>query len=82
MFRELLQNSDDAAARSVEIRFETEDYLFRDEDEDTKSDDSEQENIPDLKTAMACRFLCLNSMGVFLVYLTITRTGPSMDIQE
>ena len=82
MFRELLQNSDDAAARSVEIRFETEKYLSRDEDEDTESDDSEQENLPDLKTAVACGFLSFNSMGVFLAYHMITRTGPSMDVQK
>jgi hypothetical protein len=29
VFRELLQNSDDASARAVEIRFETEAYLAR-----------------------------------------------------
>ncbi|KAF8497460.1 hypothetical protein F5888DRAFT_1613660, partial [Russula emetica] len=52
VFRELLQNSDDAGARSVEIRFETEEYLSREEDDDTQSDGSEQEDVPDLKTAV------------------------------
>ena len=46
MFRELLQNSDDAGARSVEIRFETE-----------KGDEPKQEDLPDLKTAVARDFL-------------------------
>ena len=84
MFRELLQNSDDAGASSVEIRFETEEYLSREEDYDTQSDESEQEDLPDLKTAVACVFLSLinNLMGVLLPYLTIARTGPPMDLQE
>ena len=76
MFRELLQNSDDAGARSVEIRFETEEYLSREENDDTQSDESEQEDLPDLKTAVACGFLALDLMGVFLAYLTIACTGP------
>jgi hypothetical protein len=82
VFRELLQNSDDAGARSVEIRFETEEYLSREDDDDTQSDESEQEDLPDLKTAMASGFLSFNLMGVFLSYLTVTRTGPPMDVQE
>ena len=79
MFRELLQNSDDAEARSVEIRFETEEYLSREEDDDIQSDESD---LPDLKTAMACGFLILDLMCVFLAYLTIALTGPPMDVQE
>jgi hypothetical protein len=74
VFRELLQNSDDARARSVEIHFETEEYLSREEDDDTQSDESEQEDdddesdeseqedLPNLKTAVACGFLSLNLM--------------------
>jgi hypothetical protein len=60
VFRELLQNSDDAGARSIEIRFETEEYLSREEDDDVQSDESEQEDLPDLKTTVACGFLSLN----------------------
>ena len=82
MFRELLQNSDDAGARSVEIRFETEKYLPREEEDDTQSDESEQDDLPDLKTDVVCGFLSLNLMSVFLAYLTIARTGPPMDVQE
>ena len=80
MFRELLQNSDDAGARSVEIRFETEEYLSREEDDDTQSDESEQEGLPDLKTAVACGLLSPDLMGAFLAYLTVARTGPPMDV--
>ena len=82
MFRELLQNSDDAGARSVEIRFETEEYLSRGDYDDSQSDESEQEDLPDLKTAVACGFLGLHLMGVFLAYLTIACAGPPMDGQE
>ncbi|KAI0313421.1 hypothetical protein OF83DRAFT_1175689 [Amylostereum chailletii] len=53
VFRELLQNSDDAASRSVEIRFETEAYLSR---QKTTEEDSGivsgSEKLPDLKTAL------------------------------
>ncbi|KAI0252773.1 hypothetical protein BJV78DRAFT_1198868 [Lactifluus subvellereus] len=52
VFRELLQNSDDAGARSVEIRFETEDYLSQEKCNDDQSDEPKQENLPDLKTAL------------------------------
>jgi hypothetical protein len=82
VFRELLQNSDDAGARSVEIRFETEEYLSRGDYDDSQSDESEQEDFPDLKTAVACGFLSLHLMGVFLAYLTIAPAGPPMDGQE
>jgi hypothetical protein len=54
VFRELLQNSDDAEARSVEIRFETKAYLSRENGDDLQSDNPERENLPDLKTAVAC----------------------------
>ena len=54
MFRELLQNSDDAGARSAEIRFETEEYLSREKRNDTPPDESKQGNLPDLKTAVVC----------------------------
>ena len=54
VFRELLQNADDAEARSVEIRFETRTYLSR-EKGDLRSD--ERGGFPDLKTAVACRFI-------------------------
>ena len=71
MFRELLQQSDDAGARSVEIRFETEEYLSRarsrEGDDDTQLDESEQEGLPDLKTAVA-RCLMLIDGRVLIVH--------------
>jgi hypothetical protein len=54
VFRELLQNADDAEARSVEIRFETGAYLSREKGDDLQSDKPEQEDLPDLKTAVVC----------------------------
>jgi hypothetical protein len=52
VFRELLQNSDDAGARSVEIRFETKEYLSQE-----KEDEPKPEDFPDLETTMARGFL-------------------------
>jgi len=52
VFRELLQNSDDAGAHSVEIRFETENYLSREKRSDVELNDSLQEDLPNLKTAV------------------------------
>ncbi len=60
MFRELLQNSDDAGARSVEIRFETEGYMFREKGDDPNPDKPKQEDLPDLKTAVARGFLMID----------------------
>jgi hypothetical protein len=54
VFRELLQNVDDAEARSVEIRFETEAYLSREKGDDVQSDEPERGDLPDLKTAVVC----------------------------
>ena len=51
MFRELLQNADDAEARSVEIRFETGAYLSRENGDGLQSDNTERGDLPDLKTA-------------------------------
>jgi hypothetical protein len=80
VFRELLQNSDDAGARSAEIRFETEEYLSR--EKGTQSDEPKQEDLPDLKTAVACGFLSVELMCVYLLHSTIALTGAPMDVQE
>ena len=53
MFRELLQNSDDAGSRSVEIRFETEKYLSSEKSDKPQSDEFKQEDLPDLRTVAA-----------------------------
>ncbi len=55
VFRELLQNSDDAGSRSVEIRFETGTYLSREKGVNSQS--YKHEDLPDLKTAAVCGFL-------------------------
>lgn len=59
VFRELLQNSDDAQSRAVEIRFETQAYVDRKAGRSpTQADgngDGEQQRLPDLKTALVCR---------------------------
>lgn len=54
VFRELLQNSDDAQSKAVEIRFETQEYLDKNGGdaaslESTKSPSGT--SLPDLKTA-------------------------------
>ena len=84
MFRELLQNSDDAGAHSVEIRFETESYLFREKRSDVELDDSLKEDLPNLKSAVVRSFDFLTDQHALIRPLVdfITRTGPSMDIQK
>lgn len=53
MFRELLQNSDDAQSRTVEIRFETQSYLDRNSGEGVNlSTSAPEEPLPDLKTTV------------------------------
>jgi hypothetical protein len=68
VFRELLQLSDDAGARSVEIRFETEEYLSREEDDNTQSDESEQGDLPDLKTVVARCFMLIDGRVLIVPY--------------
>jgi len=48
VFRELLQNSDDASSKAVEIRFETKRYTDR--------NNTSEDRLPDLKTALVCGF--------------------------
>ena len=55
VFRELLQNSDDAGSRSVEIRFETKNHLSQEKGVDFQSDKHEL-GLPDLKTAVVYGF--------------------------
>ncbi|KAI0267320.1 hypothetical protein BC834DRAFT_981543 [Gloeopeniophorella convolvens] len=62
VFRELLQNSDDAGARSVEIHFETEAYLNRQKPSDNHSDGpAEREELPNLKTAVVHQWTFKNN---------------------
>lgn len=61
VFRELLQNSDDASASAVEIHFETKKYLDRKNGKaDTPEDDAsslEEDGLPDLKTTVVSNFV-------------------------
>lgn len=55
VFRELLQNSDDAQADKAEIRFETGDFVPRDPDRrGIWKRDSGKNDLPDLRTALVC----------------------------
>jgi hypothetical protein len=54
VFRELLQNSDDAHSRAVEIHFETQGHIDRKNGKQSPGETSggtEKEVLPDLKTA-------------------------------
>jgi hypothetical protein len=66
VFRELLQNSDDAEARSVEIRFETGPYLSQQDGRDLQSDTPEEGDLPDLKSAVACGLIVFTCMTVLI----------------
>jgi hypothetical protein len=60
VFRELLQNSDDAQSKAVEIRFETQEYTDRkSQTQVPKEADGGKEGLPDLKTTPVCND-CLN----------------------
>ncbi|KAI6041582.1 hypothetical protein EDC04DRAFT_1265243 [Pisolithus marmoratus] len=56
VFRELLQNSDDARSSAVEIRFETEQYVRKD-----RNESDEPQALPDLKTAPAVQWTFRNN---------------------
>ena len=63
VFRELLQNSDDAGSKAVEIRFETKGYIDRknsseDLDDQAQAPPLQDESLPDLKTALVRSFRC------------------------
>ena len=66
VFRELLQNSDDAHATAVEITFETRNSLDRKKGANLEGLSSEV--LPDLKTALVCLF----STGRFAQFTTNT----------
>ena len=81
VFRELLQNSDDASSKAVEIHFETKPYVTKQEAGETVNapvaDDGAVEKLPDLKTAIVCPRQCP------IQWLTDRAcTGSPVDIQE
>ena len=56
VFRELLQNSDDASSREVEIRFETKRYIDRNNACEDQAQPLPGESLPDLKTTLVRGF--------------------------
>lgn len=56
VFRELLQNSDDAASKAVEIHFETQAFVDRKKSTESGEGGSAQgsSKLPDLKTQHVC----------------------------
>ena len=66
VFRELLQNSDDASAKTAEIHFETEAYVKRDKGDgqhNSASYGSSGEKLPDLKTAVVRQHIACVSIS-------------------
>jgi hypothetical protein len=68
VFRELLQNSDDAQAKAVEIRFETQGFLDKKKGGTSSLDFQEHtsDTLPDLRTAMVslCSFHTFHDMNL------------------
>ncbi|KIL68939.1 hypothetical protein M378DRAFT_21839 [Amanita muscaria Koide BX008] len=62
VFRELLQNSDDAGSDAVEIHFETDDVS---KTESLGGNSEETVELPDLKTTNVCRWIFKNNGRVF-----------------
>ena len=56
VFRELLQNSDDASSKAVEIRFETKRYIERSSSSEDPVPPRRGVHLPDLKTVSVCSF--------------------------
>lgn len=54
VFRELLQNSDDAASQAVEIHFQTQAFI---DNKSGKATDKTEERLPELKTAQVRNML-------------------------
>ena len=66
MFRELLQNSDDASSKAVEIRFESKKYIDREELSEDQDPPVQDKPHPDLMTTLV-RGLRLSSCSVGLI---------------
>ena len=76
VFRELLQNSDDAQATAVEIRFETQSFLDLMDLSSLSSEETLSGALPDLRTTLVSNHaLCIPGHNVIL-------SGTSMDFQE
>ena len=70
MFRELLQNSDDAASKTVEIHFETQSYLDKKNNNNTSipvgAYEDEDEILSNLKTepVSSLGYVCFGAVNV------------------
>ncbi|TCD69784.1 hypothetical protein EIP91_006320 [Steccherinum ochraceum] len=65
VFRELLQNSSDAASKAVQIHFETEAYLQHKKNESSSHGQSEPWKLPDLRTAKVHQWTFKNDGMIF-----------------
>ncbi|KAI0083802.1 hypothetical protein BDY19DRAFT_975723 [Irpex rosettiformis] len=68
VFRELLQNSDDASAKAVEIHFDTEEYVQRTKEGDKGGEGSEGQSVtplPDLKKVVVHQWTFKNDGMIF-----------------
>jgi hypothetical protein len=64
VFRELLQNSDDARAKEVEIHFETKQFRERDAvASEAQGEQPPSQDLPNLKTAIVHRW-CFKNNGI------------------
>ncbi len=88
MFRELLQNSDDASATAVEIHFETKDYIQRKNGKTDVQEENgavlEARGLPDLKTAVVHQWSFKNNGIVFRDedWSRLKKIGPSTDLSD
>ncbi|TFK75311.1 hypothetical protein BDN72DRAFT_892280 [Pluteus cervinus] len=66
VFRELLQNSDDAQSKAVEIHFETQDYVDRRHGKHVQDvPEGSAVDLPDLKTTPVCQWTFKNNGILF-----------------
>ncbi|KAL5520611.1 hypothetical protein ACEPAF_2612 [Sanghuangporus sanghuang] len=66
VFRELLQNSDDAASKSVEIHFETQTYIDRKKASEVEDNSAQSTgSFPDLKTQHVAQWTFKNNGIIF-----------------
>jgi hypothetical protein len=63
VFRELLQNSDDAQSKAVEIHFETKEFVDRVNaaigSDDVGGEGDVEQVLPDLSTALVCAWMSI-----------------------
>jgi hypothetical protein len=75
VFRELLQNSDDAQSSAVEIHFETEEYLRRKNNKNAMQP-GDSEGFPDLKTTLVRTISTLLQLSFLLIDHCRFPSGP------